>query len=258
MSLASIVLALSWMLVACIYPNGNIILPRLPAVASFQINTPIIRPHRPLQQHQFQFVQRESQSQSQQGYQSIDDLRKRLQLSSNLDDFNEMYDAAEDEEAAQEQATQCIHALSDYHVGDWTGHATSFTVSPDIAAGILRRKTSPTYTLAVKVTNKTDPAKIAFTETITWKEEDSMEEFSSIRSIPLLTSQSNMDVDDADASYSFDRAQHDHDTTIGLPARLSGTNKECAVRDFSVGFIFAFDCGILPFPVLFILLLSHK
>ena len=159
--------------------------------------------------------------------------------------------AAEDAEAAQEQAAHGLHALSDYHVGEWTGQATSFTVSPDIAAGILRRKTSPPYTLSVQVINKTNPTNSAFTETLTWNEEDSVDESSYARSIPLFTSQStNMDVDDADASYSFDRAQHDHDATIGLPARLSGTNKECAVRDFSVGFSFAFNCGILPFLLL--------
>ena len=138
-----------------------------------------------------------------------------------------MYDAAEDAEAAHEQATSCLQAFREYHVGEWTGHATSFTVSPDIAAGILRRKTSPPYTLSVQVTDPTAPSKIAFTETLTWTEEDGEGESSYARSIPLFTSQSTMDVDDADASYSFDRAQHDHETNIGLPARLSGTNKEC-------------------------------
>ena len=151
-----------------------------------------------------------------------------MQLSSNLDDFNEMYNAAEDAEAAQEQAARCLQALSEYHVGEWTGQATSFTVSPDIAAGILRRKTSPPYTLAVQITDKSAPANTAFTEFLTWKEKDSVEEFSSsARSIPLFTSQSNMDVDDADASYSFDRVHYDHDTTVGLPTMLLGTNKEC-------------------------------
>ena len=227
MRAASVILALSWMLVACWYPNGDILLPRLPGVASFQINTPIIRRHRRPQQQQF--VRQESQSQSQQGYQSLGNRRiHKLQLSSNLDDFNEMYDAAEDAEAAHEQATSCLQAFREYHVGEWTGHATSFTVSPDIAAGILRRKTSPPYTLAVQITDKSAPANTAFTEFLTWKEKDSVEEFSSsARSIPLFTSQSNMDVDDADASYSFDRVHYDHDMTVGLPTMLLGTNKEC-------------------------------
>ena len=226
-SMASSLVMLSLMLAACLYPNGNTILPRLPGVASFQMIPTTVPPtttttmwhsstriRRRPQQHQLLFVRPLSQ------------LRTTLQLSSNLDDFNEMYDAAEDEEEAQEQATQCIHSLSDYHVGDWTGQATSFSVSPDIAAGILRRKMSLPYTLAVQVSDKTDPTKIAFTETIMWKEEDGSDS-SSVRSIPLFTSQSTMDVDDADASYSFDRVHHDYDSTVGLPARLSGTNKEC-------------------------------
>ena len=213
MSTARLVLALSWMLVTCLHPNRDTLLPCLPGVVSFQmIPTTVPSTTTTTSWHSSTRIRRRPQEQ---------------QLSSNLDDFNEMYDAAEDEEAAQEQAAHCLQALREYHVGDWTGHATSFTVSPDIAAGILRRKTSPPYTLSVQVTDPTAPSKIAFTETLTWTEEDGEGESSYARSIPLFTSQSTMDVDDADASYSFDRAQHDHETNIGLPARLSGTNKEC-------------------------------
>jgi len=122
--------------------------------------------------------------------------------------------------SAGENALQILRSLSDYHEGEWKGRARSFTITPDIAAGIVQRKLSPEYTIAVKVS--TSPGAVSLSETISWNDKISH------RSIPLFTnpdeSSSNdeqlcsgdLDVDDVDASYSTDFS------SFRLPSILSG------------------------------------
>ena len=119
----------------------------------------------------------------------------------------------------EEQVVEAIRSLVDYHEGSWTGKATSFSVTPDVAAGIVSRKVSPEYTVSVKLglseqqDNEAANNDYALTETITWNDNNS---FSS-RSISL--SESHMDVDSVDASYSLDAM------LPTLPTSIIGTEK---------------------------------
>jgi hypothetical protein len=107
----------------------------------------------------------------------------------------------------EEQVVEAIRSLVDYHEGSWTGKATSFTVTPDVAAGIVNRKVSPEYTVSVKLGLDEGSRDYALTETITWNDS-----FASIRS--LILSESNMDVDSVDASYSLDSKEPKFPPTI--------------------------------------------
>jgi len=142
--------------------------------------------------------------------------------------------------AGDDPVTSAIRSLADYHEGEWKGRARSFTVTPDVAAGIVQRKISPEYTVAVKIlssitsidpfaknaTPKTElPAgTISLSETVSWGDKFSH------RSIPLFTSSGalssnhqqtcsvgDLDVDDVDASYSLDLTQ-----PTDFPSVLSG------------------------------------
>jgi hypothetical protein len=112
----------------------------------------------------------------------------------------------------EEQGINAIRSLAGYHQGEWKGRARSFTVTQDIAAGIVRRKTSPEYNVCVKLaTDNTSGGAVTLSEVISWDDKISH------RSIPLLT----CDVDDVDASYSLDSNPAD------FPTVLAGTNKVC-------------------------------
>jgi len=119
-------------------------------------------------------------------------------------------------------AILAIRSLASYHEGQWTGRARSFTVTPDVAAGVVKRKLSPEYTVAVKLATSDitiDPSTLAepdlgtisLSETVSWGDKISH------RLIPLVESpgassskkqqgpgSGDVDVDDVDGSYSVD------------------------------------------------------
>jgi hypothetical protein len=110
------------------------------------------------------------------------------------------------------QVVEAIQSLVDFHEGSWKGKATSFTVTPDIAAGIVARKTSPEYTVSVKLGRNKDQD-YSLTESLSWGDH-----FSS-RSLGF--SNCNVDVDSVDASYSLDSTLPD------IPSAITGTDKLC-------------------------------
>ena len=138
-------------------------------------------------------------------------------------------------------ALSAMQSLADYHEGEWKGKARSFTITPDVAAGIVQRKVSPEYTAVVKLTTSAtsvDPSTSGVaTNTISLSESVSWEDNFSHRSIPLFTSSGmlssdepkmsssagDLDVDDVDASYSID-----HTNPSDFPSVLSGLNGNSA------------------------------
>jgi hypothetical protein len=129
-----------------------------------------------------------------------------------------------------------IRSLADYHEGEWKGRARSFTVTPDVAAGIVQRKLSPEYTVLVNLsssgssidpsTKKATPQAELVTSAISLSETVSWDDKLSLRSIPLFTSSGSqqqvysvgdLDVDDVDASYSLDLTK-----PTDFPSILSG------------------------------------
>ncbi len=121
--------------------------------------------------------------------------------------------------AGDDPALSAIQSLADYHEGEWKGRARSFTITPDVAAGVVQRKLSPEYTAVVKLSTSTsslDPSTSEVsTNTISLSETVSWDDNFSHRSIPIFKSSGelgdekigsvgDLDVDDVDASYSFD------------------------------------------------------
>lgn len=131
--------------------------------------------------------------------------------------------------AGDDPAISVVRSLADYHEGEWKGRARSFTITPDVAAGVVQRKLSPEYTVAVKLTTPSASIDPSTTGTITLSETVSWGDNFSHRSIPLFTSSGvssssstssvvgDLDVDDVDASYSLDLTQ-----PTDFPSVLSG------------------------------------
>lgn len=113
----------------------------------------------------------------------------------------------------EEQTVEVLQSLIDFHEGRWSGRARSFTVVPDIAAGILQRKESPSYEVSVKlgVNSNRD---YTMTETLSWDE-------GKFRARTSTLTDCNMDVDSVDASYSMDYSMPD------LPSEIIGTESKC-------------------------------
>ena len=138
-------------------------------------------------------------------------------------------------------AISAIQSLADYHEGEWKGRARSFTITPDVAAGIVQRKLSPEYTTIVKLSTSgtsLDPSTSSgvSTNTISLSETVSWDDNFSHRSIPIFTSSGalgdgkigsvgDLDVDDVDASYSFDLTEPQD-----FPSVLSGLNGNSSKR----------------------------
>lgn len=153
--------------------------------------------------------------------------------------------------AGDDPAISTIRSLADYHEGEWKGRARSFTVTPDVAAGIVQRKLSPVYTIAVKLStsntridpslNTIPPQTELTTSTISLSETISWEDKFSHRFLPLFTSSGvfsssnqqecsvgDLDVDDIDASYSLDLT---HPTDFpSVLSGLSGNNDDYTKR----------------------------
>ena len=108
----------------------------------------------------------------------------------------------------QDDFNEAMDALQDFHVGTWqsTG-AFSFTVSNDVAAGVLDRFTSASYTCPVKFQrngNSVVLSEIYFMDAdgSTGDMDRTREEVEYERTIVL--SNSNFDIDSVDGSYSLD------------------------------------------------------
>jgi len=120
-------------------------------------------------------------------------------------------------------AIEALKSLVDFHEGRWRGRARSFGVSDDVAAGILRRQTSPEYTVSVKLGVDIARRDYKLTETVAWRDDaggsDGNDgEKTSSRTVSL--GESNVDVDDVDASYSLDETLPD-----GFPSSIVGTDQ---------------------------------
>ena len=120
----------------------------------------------------------------------------------------------------EDSVVEAIQSLVDYHQGTWEGRATSFSVTQDVAAGIVSRKTSPKYTISVKlgigeengnIGGRNSYPNYSFTETISFENK--------ISSRSLSFRECNVDVDAVDASYSLDS------TLPNIPSSISGTEK---------------------------------
>ncbi|KAL3923971.1 MAG: hypothetical protein SGILL_001332 [Bacillariaceae sp.] len=114
----------------------------------------------------------------------------------------------------EEQAIEAIRSLADFHQGEWKGRARSFSVTPDVAAGVVQRKNED-YKVAVKLT-VTDTQQFSLSETMSWDDSGKV----AFRSLPL--EETDFDIDSEDASYSLDTVQ-----AAEFPAALSGTEKSC-------------------------------
>ncbi|KAL3940382.1 MAG: hypothetical protein SGBAC_005085 [Bacillariaceae sp.] len=110
----------------------------------------------------------------------------------------------------ENQAAEAIRSLCDFHEGQWEGTATSFSITPDVAAGIVKRETSPKFKVAVKL-GLDENRQFSLTETFEWE--------GKLSARSLVLNDCNMDVDSVDASYSLDSSLPD------FPAEIAGTDK---------------------------------
>ena len=111
---------------------------------------------------------------------------------------------------SEDQVVEALRSLCDFHEGEWEGSAKSFTVLPDVAAGIVQRKTSPDYKVSVKLGLDSN-RDYSISETFNWNDK--------ISSRSLSLNECNVDVDSVDASYSADASLPD------FPNEISGTDK---------------------------------
>jgi hypothetical protein len=108
--------------------------------------------------------------------------------------------------------TAALRSITDFHEGVWKGKAVSFAVTSDVAAGIVQRKASPTYTSTIRFGVNLQKRHFTMTEDFQWESGEL-----STRKVSLTDS--HMDVDDVDGSYSLDATLPD------FPATLIGTDK---------------------------------
>lgn len=114
-------------------------------------------------------------------------------------------------DGVDDQAVEALRSLADFHDGRWQGKAKSFSLTADVAAGIVQRKDSPVYHSSVKLGLDVANRDFTMTETFQWDDKVSS------RKVSLQSS--NIDVDSVDGSYSLDQTLPD------LPADLIGTSK---------------------------------
>lgn len=134
-------------------------------------------------------------------------------------------------EGDDEQVMEALQSLGDFHQGSWKGRATSFTVTADVAAGIVQKKMSPEYQLDVQLMF-TEVGSPAFQEICSWENSsdsssnDSVS-FASSRLVPFV--ESSVDCDVVDASYSLHTHATDNNddknVANNFPADLVGTSK---------------------------------
>lgn len=123
----------------------------------------------------------------------------------------------------QEQAMEALQSLGDFHQGAWSGKATSFTVTADVAAGIVLKKVSPEYQVDVKLAYS--PAgDLALDEMYAWQQGDTDD--ATKKNAPRILSlvDSSVDCDAVDSSYSL-HSTNQPDYFLSM-ADLIGTEKE--------------------------------
>jgi len=143
----------------------------------------------------------------------------------------------------EQQAREALKSLGSFHQASWKGRATSFGVSPDIAAGILQKKTSPEYQVDVKLSLAKN-GDWGISELYSWQNgsEGSTEGSTYVSSRDVSLSKASVDCDAVDSSYSLDvrrtirMADNDDDddketakaatTSCELPADIIGTEKQ--------------------------------
>lgn len=118
----------------------------------------------------------------------------------------EMSDSMGD--SSSSESMEVIRSLVDFHEGAWQGKAISFSVTADVAAGIVQRKAAD-YKTSIKLGLRDD----GMTMTETFDFDDKI----SSRTLPLT--KSNLDVDSVDGSYSLDAS------LPNIPAGITGTEK---------------------------------
>jgi hypothetical protein len=129
--------------------------------------------------------------------------------------------------------TEAMDSLQDFHVGQWQGSgAVSFTISNDVAAGILDRVVSPPYTCNVNVisTKNSGPsADVLISESYTLQQDITADERNSLglsESVErnIILSSSNFDIDSVDGSYSLDGPSLPLQSILGLTTASSITD----------------------------------
>ena len=138
-------------------------------------------------------------------------------------------------EGDNEQVMEALQSLGDFHQGSWKGRATSFTVTADVAAGVVQKKKSPEYQLDVQLIF-TEVGSPAFQEICSWENSsdsgssnDDSVSFASSRLVSFA--ESSVDCDVVDASYSLHTYATDNsddkknNVANNFPADLVGTSK---------------------------------
>lgn len=99
-------------------------------------------------------------------------------------------------------------ALTGFHRGRWMGKARSFTVVPDVAAGVVDRKAACNYEVSVHLdeTKTINGLEQCMTEIYFWDEQSATR--------TLSFNYCNMDVDSEDASYSLDSVKPEFPTSL--------------------------------------------
>ena len=123
-----------------------------------------------------------------------------------------------DSEELRQQKAETLQALADFNDGTWSGRATSFSISPDVAAGVTKRKMSNPYETSVATQFGLQGDGLKMVETIQWKSKRN----GSGEGICVATRNTklgkSMDVDAVDGSYSCDAALFD------MPSAITGTD----------------------------------
>lgn len=126
------------------------------------------------------------------------------------------------------EAWEAIQSLNDFHQGQWRGQARSFSITTDVAAGIIQRSNSCPYEVTVRVEYDDIKHDYVIRESFQWDTaaaaagcngngNTTTEKKLSSRILPVTNC--NMDVDVVDASYSLDATLPD------LPSIIIGTEK---------------------------------
>jgi len=136
--------------------------------------------------------------------------------------------------SSSDQAVEALQSLTDFHEGRWKGVSVqSFTVTNDVAAGVVQRKHqhkkksddqddgAPPYYYTTSVQYGLDVAQrdYTLTETMEWGANQ-------VARRKLSLTQSRMDVDSVDASYSLDSGTTDEagGAASWLPPAITGVS----------------------------------
>jgi hypothetical protein len=124
-------------------------------------------------------------------------------------------------DSPQQQIVEALNSLVDFHQGTWTGTATSFSVTNDVAAGIVQRQVSPLYKVQVSLGTAASASATALGYTLLERIEfEDNHGGGEAAQAPFVRKVSlphcSLDVDSVDGSYSLDTTSPD------LPSDLTG------------------------------------